>query len=114
MARFIFTYRHREDYVPAAGQDVTAEWNGFFERIGSNVVEPGQPIFERTSLGDVGAATRLAGFSVVEAESLDAATALAQACPTLRRGGGVEIGVLAELPPDHPAMRLRGAMAQSA
>jgi hypothetical protein len=112
MARFIFTYRQQADYV--AGADVTVAWGQFFERIGPSVVEPGQPVFERTTVGDTGASTRLGGYSVIEADDLEAALALARACPTLQHGGGVEVGMLAELPPDHPASRLKRTALTSA
>ena len=53
------------------------------------------------------AATRLAGYSVVDTQDLGSAVALAKACPNLRVGGGVEVGALAELPTEHTAEVLR-------
>ncbi len=119
MPKFIFTYRHPADYTPGAvtensgqrlvevGGDAFAEWNTYFQRIGASIVDPGQPVFERTSIGEVGNATKLGGYSVVNADDLETAAALAKECPLVRVGGGVEIGVLAELPPDHPAALLK-------
>jgi hypothetical protein len=108
MAKFIFTYRQRTDYVPSqADPDVVTPWTKFFERIGSNVVDPGQPVFERTAVGEIGDATKLGGYSIVDADSLDAALTLARMCPTIEQGGGVEVGVLAELPAEHPASVLK-------
>jgi len=115
MAKFIFTYRQRADYVPSQTDlNVVSPWTNFFEGIGSSVVEPGQPVFERAALGEVGSSTKLAGYSIVEADSLDAALALARGCPAIEQGGGVEVGVLAELPADHPASLLRNRITSAA
>jgi hypothetical protein len=112
MAKFIFTYRHRADYVPSqADPNMVSPWTAFFEGMASNVVDPGQPVFERSALGEVGGSTRLAGYSIVEADSLDAALDLARRCPAIEQGGGVEVGVLAELPAEHPASVLRSRIA---
>jgi hypothetical protein len=119
MPQFIFSYRHSTDYAPGGvtqngGQrlvdvddDAAVVWSAYFERIAPHVIDPGQPVFERTSIGEVGESTKLGGYSVVEADNLEGAVALARQCPTVRLGGGVEIGVLAELPPDHPAALLK-------
>jgi hypothetical protein len=115
MAKFIFTYRQRADYVPAqANADAVTPWTKFFEGIGSNIIDPGQPVFERTAVGEIGGSTKLAGYSIVDAESLDAALTLARMCPAIEQGGGVEVGVLAELPPEHPASVLKNRVTSAA
>jgi hypothetical protein len=35
---------------------------------------------------------------------------MAKHCPTLSRGGGVEVGVLADLPPEHAAEQIRSRL----
>ena len=55
----------------------SAAWTAFFEAIGPAVIDPGQPVFERGSLGEVGPSTVLGGYSIVDAVDLDAAVALA-------------------------------------
>jgi hypothetical protein len=119
MPNFIFAYRHHSDYRPGGvtenggerlaevDNDALAVWSAYFERIGPSVIDPGQPVFERTSIGQVGDSTKLGGYSVVKADSLEAAVALAKECPTVHLGGGVEIGLLVELPADHPAALLK-------
>ena len=90
---------------------MTGAWGAFFERIGPSVIDPGQPVFERTIVGEVGVTTNLGGYSVVQAGDLASAEALAAGCPILQRGGGVEIGMLAGLPADHPAALLKARSA---
>jgi YCII-related domain len=97
MSRFIFTYRPAKGYQPS--EEAAAAWGAWFERIEGSVLDRGNPVFESSTLGNVAADTRLGGYSVVTAENLDAAIALAEGCPLLERGGGVEVGVITELNP---------------
>jgi len=113
MPKFIFAYQQPAGYVTRTDADIAAQWAGFFETIGDSIVDPGQPVFERTAIGEVGPGTQLGGYSVVEAGSLEDAIALAQHCPTLGYGGGVHVGELAELPPEHPASQLKARLAST-
>ena len=100
MPNYIFTYHLPAGYVPGRDNARTAQWEGFFEAIGDSVVDPG-------------VATQLGGYSLVKAVGLAEATELAKQCPGLLIGGGVQVGELAELPPDHPAARLRERMSKT-
>jgi hypothetical protein len=113
MPKYIFTYHQPAGYVPGNDPTVTTAWEGFFESIGDRVVDPGQPVFDRTTIGEVGGSTQLGGYSVVTATTLQEAAALASGCPSLHHGGGVQVGELAELPPEHAASRLRDRLSQA-
>lgn len=110
MPTFIFAYQHPAEYVIRRNPEITAQWVEFFETIGNSIVDPGQPVFERTAIGEVGTGTQLGGYSVVEAASLEDAVALAKHCPTLGYGGGVQVGELAQLPPEHPAAQFKARL----
>ena len=97
MAKYIFTYHRPEGYTLGTDADTMASWQAFFDGIAPNVVDTGQPGSDRRALGHVGAGTQLGGYSVVDAEDLDTAVRLAEGCPSLRTGGGVEVGALAEV-----------------
>jgi hypothetical protein len=75
--------------------------------LADHVVDPGQPVFDRTSVGEVGASTQLGGYSIIEATDLDDAVALARACASVQHGGGVQVGELANLPDDHILTQLK-------
>lgn len=96
MSTFLFAYRAAKDYVPGDPGEMAA-WQKFFENMGSSVVEVGDPIFARTLLGNPAQDTVLAGYSVITADDLESAVALAQDCPTLRDGGGLEVGEITPL-----------------
>jgi hypothetical protein len=44
---------------------------------------------------------------------MGAAVRMAKRCPTVTRGGGVEVGLLAELPEEHPAEQIRSDLANA-
>ena len=108
MAKFILTYRYPTDYEALADPNSLEAWASFLREIGPNVVDPGWPVFEQPMIvGTAGTATRLAGYSVVDVDDAETAARLAKKCPTLAKGGGVEVGTLAQLPDEHPAEVLR-------
>ena len=95
MAKYVFSYRVPADYAPHAG--TAAEWQAWFGGMGSALVDLGHAVVDYASLGEVGGSgSRMVGYSVVSAEDMDAALALAQDCPVLRVGGGVEVGAVME------------------
>ena len=96
MPTFLFAYRMPDDYTPGRPGAVEA-WNSWFEGVGDAVVDRGNPVFESTSLGRSGAGTNLGGYSIVRADDLESAVAVAKGCPSLDGGGGVEVGVITEI-----------------
>jgi hypothetical protein len=94
MTTYLFSYRLPADYTPGDPDQIEA-WTAWFETMGASVVDRGNPIFASTTLGaaEAGAGTKLGGYSLVAAEDLDAAAALAKGCPVLGyEGGSVEVG----------------------
>ena len=82
--------------TPEEMQASLAAWNTWFGGMGEHLVDAGNPFGpSRTVATDgaasEGAASRVTGYSVIQAESLDEASAMAKSCPNLADGGGVEI-----------------------
>jgi hypothetical protein len=95
MTKYVFSYRVPADYSPNAG--TPAEWRAWFGELGSALVDVGHAVTDYASLGEVGGSgSRMVGHSVVSADDLDSALALAKGCPALRVGGGVEVGPVME------------------
>jgi hypothetical protein len=115
MPQFIFSYRSPKDYDAAANPAGRAAWSAFInEVIAPSVVDPGWPVFEpATVLGEAGQSTQLGGYAIVVADDLQAAVSMAEHCPAIARGGGVEVGVLAALPPEHPAEQIRSRLSKA-
>jgi hypothetical protein len=75
---------------------VMAAWGAWYEGLGQAVVDGGNPFGPSTSVasdGSVsqGAPSALSGYTVISAESLDAATDQAKNCPVLTSGGRVDV-----------------------
>jgi hypothetical protein len=97
MNKYVFSDRVPSDYLP--GAETVAEWRAWFGGIGSALVDVGNAVTDYASLGAVGDSdSRMVGYSVVSAHDMKSALALATDCPTLRIGGGVEVGSVMEVP----------------
>ena len=72
-----------------------AAWGQWFGTLGSAVVDAGAPFGPSASASTGGAAgaakTGLTGYSILTADSLDAAAELAKGCPVFANGGGVDV-----------------------
>jgi hypothetical protein len=92
--KFLFSYRVPKDYQP--GAETGKAWQAWFESLGSSRIDTGHGVLATQALGNLDAGTRLGGYSVVTADDMAGAAALAGGCPALRLGGGVEIGAIPE------------------
>ena len=96
MTKYVFSFRVPSDYAPGAG--TPAEWQAWFGALGPALLDVGNAVTGYASLGEVGGSgSRMIAYSVVSAEDMDSALALAKDCPVLRVGGGVEVGPVMEV-----------------
>lgn len=103
MPDFVLTYRSAKNY--ARTEETVAAWYRWFEGMGDQLVELGRPVTERTSIGESSPhRTELAGYSIVRAEDLEGALAIAKGCPAVDFGGGVEVGLLGQVPDRGPSV----------
>jgi len=97
MAKFVYLYTGGSmAETPEAQEQVMAAWGAWFGELGEAIIDGGNPFGASTSVGTDGAVTaggssRVSGYTLVKAESLDDATALAKGCPVFASGGAVEI-----------------------
>jgi hypothetical protein len=97
MPTFVFSYRSRVGYEPTP--ESGAAWRAWFDGLGDQVADLGQPVVRRASIGNTDQdSTELGGYSLVTADDIDGALAIAKGCPHLDRSGGVEIGELGAVP----------------
>ena len=84
--------------TPEAGAKVLATWNAWFASLGDAVVDGGNQVGQVRTIGNNGtisngALNPASGYSIIKADSLDAAVALAKGCPILNGGhGSIEVG----------------------
>ena len=73
-----------------------ARWGQWFEELGAAVVEGGAAMGAAKTVGPGGSVSDggsrgLTGYSIVSADSLDAAAELAKGCPVIEVGGAVDV-----------------------
>ena len=97
MPKFILTYHAPTGYAPGDAENVTA-WRSWFDSMGDRLDDIGNPVFQRSAVGNLGDGTELFGYSLVNADDLEDAVTIAKGCPFVQDGGGVAVGKLEDLP----------------
>ena len=88
---------------PEEGQQHFTKYMEWLSSLGSAAVSPANP-FRTTSTvnpdGSVtaGSSTSMSGYSIIQADSMEAALEIAKACPFLDIGGSLEVSELGEMP----------------
>jgi hypothetical protein len=96
MSRFVYLYSGGQmAETPEAQAESMRVWGAWFGALGDGVVDIGNPFGAGSTVTADGAATggtsKLGGYSIVEATSLDDAASKADGCPVLASGGSVEV-----------------------
>lgn len=99
MATFVLLYSGGSMPQSEAEQKaVLKEWEAWFGKIGSNLVDGGNPFTPKAKtiasdgkVSDGSVGTMASGYSVIKADSLDAAVAVAKGCPVLKGGAKITV-----------------------
>jgi hypothetical protein len=99
MAKFILLYRGDatppDQMTEAQSAEIMRQWNAWTEKHSSALVDIGKPFAARASVGGDGSRqtpANLNGYTIVEADDLEAATAFCDGHPFLR-GTGPEFAI---------------------
>ena len=101
MTQFVLAYiggDHPQD--PEEGAKHRAEWMDWVAALGDAVVNPGTPLSETKSVTTAGvsdSSSTMSGFSIVEADSMDAAIEMAQSCPFLKINGTIDVSQVMQM-----------------
>jgi hypothetical protein len=97
MAKYLLGYHggHMPE-TPGEQAQVMAAWEAWFGKLGGAVVDPGDPCGAARTIspgGSVGpqGVSSLSGYTLLSADTLDAAVSLARGCPVLAGGASVEV-----------------------
>lgn len=98
MANYLLAY-HGGGMPEAEEQraKVMAEWGQWFGALGPALVDGGNPVSRTSTItpsGSVsagGGANPVTGYSVIKADTMEAAVQMAQGCPLLESGGSIEV-----------------------
>jgi hypothetical protein len=98
MANFVLVYTGgSRPASEAEGKKAMEAWGAWFGKLGDNVVDPGNPFapnaknLSNGSVHDGAVGTPATGYSILKADSLSAATEIAQGCPLLQSGGKITV-----------------------
>ena len=79
------------------GAQVMAAWEAWYGQLGAAIVDGGAPTGQAKtvapdgSVSDGGGTNPVSGYTVISADDLDKAVALAKSCPILSAGGTIEV-----------------------
>lgn len=102
MSNYIFAYHGGSmPDSPEEGEKLMARWRAWMEGLGTAMVNPGNPVgmsstVSSSGVTDDGGSNPLSGFSVVEADSKEAAIEIAKSCPHLDHGT-IEVAELMQM-----------------
>jgi hypothetical protein len=97
MGNYLFAYRGGSMAETQEERDAAmAAWGAWFGQLGGAIVDAGNPFAGSASVaGDgtvsAGAGSGISGYSVIQADSLAAASELAKGSPVLANGGSVDV-----------------------
>jgi len=101
MTKYVIAYHGGRKFESRQdGAAYMAKWKAWMGSAGAAMVDPGMPLGAGKLIGPAGVTDRgadmLTGFSMVNADSLEAAVALARECPHLDHGT-IEIAEVMEM-----------------
>jgi hypothetical protein len=98
MARYLLIYHGGGmPESPDEQARVMAAWGAWFQESGGAIADPGNPVGQTRmvasdgSVSTGGGAGHATGYSILEAEGMDAALAIARRCPVLQGGASIEV-----------------------
>lgn len=97
MAKYLLTYRGGAmPETPEAQAQVMTAWTDWFKALGPALADGGHPTSQGKTInadGSVsgGGQAAVSGYSMLTADSLDAAIELARGCPVLQGGAAIDV-----------------------
>jgi hypothetical protein len=95
VSKYLFLYRGpatpMEEFTPEQSAEQMRAWGEWMSRVGPALADPGAPFGARTAVSDNGTApvpSDQNGYSIVEADTLDAAREFTKGHPFLSEGRG--------------------------
>ncbi len=104
MAQFVIVYLGgNQPSSPAEGKQHFAKYKEWLTSLGDSAVSPMNPFKNTNTVNSngtitTGSTTTMSGYTIIEAESIEAALEMAKACPFLDIGGSLEVSELVQMP----------------
>ena len=104
MSQYIITYLNGDQpSSPEEGKQHFAKYKEWLYSLGESAVSPANPLKDTSTVSSdgtvtVGSTTSMSGFTILEADSMEAALLIAKGCPFLDIGGSLEVSELIQMP----------------
>ncbi len=103
MAQYIIFYLGGDQpSSPEEGRQHFAKYKQWLDSLGDSVISPMNPIKDTSTVNSdgtvtTGSATTMSGYTIIEAETIDAVLEMAKVCPFLDIGGSLEVSELVQM-----------------
>ena len=104
MPQYIITYLGGDrPSSPEEGKKHMSKYRDWLSSLGDSAVSPANPVKDTSTVNSdgtvtAGSTTSMSGFTIIKADSIEAALLIAKACPFLEMGGSLEVSELMEMP----------------
>lgn len=104
MPDFMITYLGgNKPSSPKEGKQHFSKYMEWLSSLGESAASPANPLKDTSTVnpdGSVtaGGATTMSGFTIIRADSMEAALSVAKSCPFLDIGGSLEVSELVQMP----------------
>ncbi len=104
MPQYVITYLGgKKPSSPEEGKQHMSKYKAWLSALGDSAVSPANPLKNTSTVhpdGTVttGSTTSMSGFTIVEADCMEAALLMAKRCPFLDVGGSLEVSELIQMP----------------
>ncbi|MBT3391025.1 MAG: hypothetical protein HN413_11515 [Chloroflexi bacterium] len=104
MPQYLITYLGGDQpSSPEEGKQHFTKYMDWLSSLGDAVVSPANPLKDTHTVNSdgsvtAGGTTTMSGYTIVKADSMDAALSIAKACPFLDIGGSLEVSELMQMP----------------
>ena len=104
MPQYVITYLGGDQPSnPEEGKQHMANYMAWLSSLGDSAISPANPLKGTSTVNPDGTVTTgstiaMSGFTIIEAESMEAALSVAKSCPFLDIGGSLEVSELMQMP----------------
>ncbi len=104
MPQYFITYLGGDQpSSPEEGKQYMLKYRAWLSSLGDSAVSPANPLKNTSTVNSdgtvtTGGTTSMSGFTIIEADSMEAAVLIAKGCPFLDIGGSLEVSELIEMP----------------
>ncbi len=104
MSQYVIVYLGGDKPAsPEEGKQHFAKYTEWLSSLGDSVVSPANPLRNTSTVNSdgsvtTGGTTTMSGYTIIEADSMEAALSIAKACPFLEIGGSLEVSELVDMP----------------